>query len=84
MSRNYFQAKNYKWSKTHGMISCAQYTDKDKFGETVQEPWLFHIYDEGMEDNLINAYMKGYEDGRKHGKRDLQSELKRLLAINDR
>lgn len=72
MSRNFFQAKNYGWDEyNEEMLIC-----KDLNGVS-----CFTLFDEGMKNNLVNAFEAGRKRGRREGEEALISKLKQLLRI---
>lgn len=72
MGRNFHSAKNYQWDRKPGdTITCWD-----------AENCLFHIFDEGAENNMLNAYMKGVTDGERRGRAKLQHELHQLLNVS--
>lgn len=74
MSRNFHQAKNYQWrqDKEVGSIICYD-----------SDATLFHVYDEGGDNNMLNAYFAGLESGRKEGRAEAQREMRQAIGLKE-
>lgn len=71
MGRNFYSAKNYKWTRHEsGLVHC----------EDDGQP-LFCVYDDGQDDMLINAYMQGRRHGEQIGKAKVQSDLRSVMGL---